>query len=192
MTSSVFNLQRNALERGLETLANCLGSTCFTTAAYRTEGGIGEPKFTEARWPSGTRHHRLRSLHCAARSVASGSRRRGSPLSTTAFSMGEEAHTPSLKHFSGVKVRPPSCGCQEANTTYCYFTIQNPNHTSNYHDRSGLSCPPNILDSPTAFPDSSPARLTIQRLLMVQQCGLLWILRKSGPDPCGAQFRPNF
>ena len=27
MTSSVFKLQRNALERGLETLADCLGST---------------------------------------------------------------------------------------------------------------------------------------------------------------------
>jgi hypothetical protein len=61
------------------------------------------------------------------------------------FLWGKKALRLFLKYFSGVKVRPTSCGCQEANTTYCYFTIQNRNQTSNGRLRASLSCPPNIL-----------------------------------------------
>ena len=37
--------------------------------------------------------------------------------------MGEEPRMLFPKKISGVNVRPTSCGCQEVNTTYCYFSI---------------------------------------------------------------------
>src|SRR5580692_4656828 len=61
-------------------------------------------------------------------------RRPGSPLSATAAT-GEGAFFHFLKfQIVKVKLRPTSCGCQDPNTIYCYFTIPagklhgNPHH----------------------------------------------------------------
>jgi hypothetical protein len=92
------------------------------------------------------------ALPLAASSSRSWRCYRGSPLSSAASTMGETALQPFLEYFSGVKVRPTSCGCQEANTTYCYFTTQNRNQTSN-----GVRCPrPLKLQRMSKFPNHIP------------------------------------
>jgi hypothetical protein len=108
-----------------------------------------------------------------------------------------DVKTPTSVQLRGT-VLPTSCGCQDPNTTYCYFTTPGPNQAGN-PSASLASVPPGLgsvwrrrIGSRSGFfpakrgcfprfaSDSSPHGHRIQRPFTVQLCGFVWIVRKTG------------
>lgn len=161
-------------------LSNCLRSTCFAAAACQTvrRNGPNSPKS-----PMAVGHLGITACDClaappahlwaigTAAGITSGPRQlllwgRSLDCASSIFQWSE--NTPDILWMSRGE--------------YHILLFYHPNPEPDQL-RAGPHFAPadcgNQLHAPTPFPDSSPAPNLIQRLLMVQTCGFVWIVRKT-------------